>query len=163
MKKLCLLLLPLLAFFTLSCHSQDYGILSYQEKSIEAECSLNGEYKILVTKDGEKCSVAFLEPTSLSTVSFTYENDKIVARAGEMEMPLNKEELDGVMAILNMFSLNEECLAYAGSGENGEVLEFISELGSYRLTMGENDVPKRIEITSESYEFDIAIEAMKLK
>ncbi len=162
MKKLCLLLLPLLAFFMLSCHKQSYGILSYQEKNIEAECTLNGEYKIIVTKVGEKSSVKFKEPSSLALFSFTEENGRIIASAGELSLPISREELDGVCAILSMFSLSEECLVYAGSSDNGEVMEFSSETGNYKLTMGENDVPKRIEITSPGFEFDILVDTIKL-
>lgn len=163
MKKLCLCFILLFTLCFLSCGKQSYGILSYQEKNIEAECTLNGEYKILIKKDGAKRSVSFLEPSSLCSVCFVYENDKIIGRAGEMEIPLNKESLDGVMAILGVFSLSEECLTYASGSGEGDVLEFVNELGSYRLTIGKNDLPKRIVIESSHYDYDILVDAISIK
>ncbi|MBO5338370.1 MAG: hypothetical protein J6A96_01570 [Clostridia bacterium] len=163
MKRLSLFLLPVLLFFVVSCHNQSYGILSYQDKNIEAECTLNGEYKILVTKSGEKSSVSFIEPSSLSSVSFTYEGERVTARASDMEITLPKNELEGAVAVLSMFSLSEECLVSVSKGENGDIMEFDSEHGSYRLTMGENDMPKRIEIEAEGYQFDIIVESIMIK
>ena len=163
MKRLCLFLLPALLLLLSSCHSQEYGILKYQEKNIEAECTLNGEYKILVTKNGEKSSVSFIEPSSLSSISFTYEGERVTARASDMEITLPKNELEGAVAVLSMFSLSEECLVSVSNGENGDIMEFDSDLGNYKLTMGENDMPKRIEIQAERYEFDIIVDSIMIK
>ena len=152
---LCLLMLP-------GCHGQRYGILSYQEKEIYAECVLNGEYKIAINKGADQKTVSFLEPSERSSVSFTEKDGKITASASGVEIPFEKGEIEGVFAILSMFSLDEKCLVSATSTGDSACMEFTSAHGSYKITIGKNDLPKHIEILSDSYEFDIVIEAIKL-
>ena len=79
-----------------------------------------------------------------------------------MEIPLSKEGSDGICALLSMFSLSDECLVYAGADENGEIFEFSSDMGEYTLTMSEVGVPKRIQISSKDFSFDVVIDAIKL-
>ena len=149
---LCLLLLCLLPLS--SCHGQRYGILSYQENEIYAECILNGEYKIAITKkENEK---------AVSTVSFTESNGEVVGRAGEIEIPFAEGDIDGVLAILSMFSLDEETLVLATSVNEEACMEFLNTFGRYKVTLGKNDLPRHIEISSASYAFDIAIEAIRI-
>ena len=162
MKRFVLLLVLLCLLPVCACHGQRYGILSYQENEIYAECLLNGEYKIAITKkEGEK-TVSFLEPAALSTVSFTEKNGEFFGRAGVVEMNFDEGNLEGVSAILSMFSLDEANLVSAtGKGESA-CMEFSSTLGNYKITLGKNDLPRHIEILSDSYEFDIVIEAIRL-
>lgn len=158
MKKLLILLSILCLLPLSSCHGQRYGILSYQEKEIYAECILNGEYKIAITKKKDERTVAFLEPSGLSSVSFTEKDGVVTARAGEIALPLEPDNLDGVSALLSIFSLSEDCLCYAGTSEHGEVFEFLNKNGEYRLTMNEIGLPKRIQIYSDSFSFDILVD-----
>ena len=162
MKKLAILLTILCLLPLSACHRQRYGILSYQEKEIYAECLLNGEYKIAVSQTKTEKSVSFLEPTSLSSVSFRQEGESIIGRAGEIEIPFENMDLDGICAILSIFSLDEANLGYVTSTSDATCMEFTSALGTYKVTLGKNELPKRIEILSEEYEFDIVIEAIKL-
>ena len=162
MKKLFLVLTFILIFSLAGCRGQSYGILSYQEKNIEAQCTLNGEYKILVTKTEKKSSVCFLEPSSLAHFSFTLSENGLTAKADDMEIPLNGDSASGVSALLSMFSLSEECLVRASQENGGDVFEFSSDRGEYRLTMGEAGVPKRIEISNTDFSFDIVVDAVKL-
>ncbi len=162
MKKLACLLFILLALTFSSCLRQGYGILSYQEKEIYAECLLNGEYKIAVTKSNGEKTVSFLSPSSLSSISFTEKDGKIIGRTSDIEIPLEKENLGGISAILSIFSLDEESLVSAVGDKSSACMEFSNDLGTYKITMGKNDLPKRIEILSPKYEFDIVIDAIKL-
>lgn len=162
MKRLSIILLPIILLSLFSCRGQKYDILSYQEKEIEASCTLNGEYKIKVTKKDGASSVSFIEPPSLSHFSFTLKDERLVARADDLEIPLSGESAQGVYALLSMFSLSEECLVRAGTEEGVEIFEFSSDEGEYKLTMGEAGVPKRIEISSENFFFDIVVDAVKL-
>ena len=162
MKRIVFVPILLLFLVLCSCHGQRYGILSYQESDIYAECSLNGEYKIAVSKSESERSVRFLSPESLSSVSFVERNGEIVGCAGEIEIPFDKENLSGVLAIISMFSLDEGSLVSAVGDKANACMEFNNTLGTYKITLGENDLPKRIEILSEGYEFDILVEAIKL-
>lgn len=162
MKRLSSLLLLFVVFTLCSCFKQEYGILSYQDSDIYAQCLLNGEYKIAVSKKGEEKSVSFLSPEELSSVSFTEKNGELIGRAGEVEIPFEGENLSGVCAILSMFSLEESSLVSATPDKSSACMEFNNDLGTYKITIGENDLPKMIEISSDSYEFDIVIEAIRL-
>ena len=162
MKKLAVLPILLSLLLLTACHGQRYGILSYQEKEIFAECLLNGEYKIAITKNGDEKTVAFLEPKELSTVYFKENGGKITAFGENLEIPFESGDIAGVSAILYMFSLEESNLVSATSIGESACMEFTSSHGSYKITIGKNDLPKRIEILSEAYEFDIVIEAMRL-
>lgn len=162
MKRLVFILLPILILSLFSCQEQKYDILSYQEKEIEADCTLNDEYKIKVTKKDGVSTVSFAEPHSLSYFSFTLKNGEITAKASDLEIPLNNERYQGAYALLSMFSLSDECLVYAGTNGETEVFEFSSDTGEYKLTMGEAGVPKTIEIFGDCFSFDIVIDAIKL-
>ena len=162
MKKLAFLPILLCLLLFSGCHGQRYGILSYQEKEIYAECVLNGEYKIAVSqKSGEK-SVSFLEPSELSSISFIEKDGKITACAKDVEIPFESGDLKGISALLSMFSLSEEALTYAGTGGDGEILEFSYASGEYILTMNDIGLPKRIQIYSESFNYDILVNFVKL-
>ena len=162
MKKLAVLLTILCLLPLSACHRQRYGILSYQQKDIYAECLLNDEYKIAVTQTKSEKSVSFLEPSSLSSISFRQEEEKIIGRAGEVEIPFENMNLDGICAILSIFSLDESNLGSVTGTSEATCMEFTSSLGTYKVTLGKNELPKRIEILSEEYEFDIVIEAIRL-
>ncbi len=162
MKRLAILITILCLLPICACHGQRYGILSYQENDIYAECLLNGEYKIALNQTKTEKSVSFLEPTSLSSISFSLKDGEIIGQAGEIKVPFDSEDLDGISAILSIFSLDEDNLGSVTSTNEATCMEFISSLGTYKVTLGKNELPKRIEILSEEYEFDIIIEAIKL-
>ena len=162
MKKLAILLGLFCLLFLPACHGQRYGILSYQENDIYAECLLNGEYKIALTHTESEKTVAFLEPSSLSSISFSLKDDEIIGQVGDLCVPFENANLDGISAILSVFSLDESSLGSVTGTNDATCMEFTSSLGTYKVTLGRNDLPKRIEILSESYEFDIVIEAISL-
>ena len=145
-----------------SCRVQNYGILSYQEKKIDAECTLNGEYKISIAKRGELREISFLEPSTLSHISFKINGESIVARAGETEIPLEPENVRGILALSSVFSLSESCLATAGILDERSNMEFQTEYGTYTLTLGKNNLPSRVQIYSEYYRYDVSIDAIML-
>lgn len=162
MKRLILIVITLSLIFLFSCQSQQYGILSYQEKNIEAECTLNGEYKILITKSNGRTDVKFTEPSELKSVGFYKENEKIYGYAGDTEIPFEYQDLAGVSSILCVFSLDEGTLASAVSKNDLACMEFTNELATYKITFGKNELPKQIEISSDDYELFLVVDAIKL-
>ena len=145
-----------------SCHSQSYGILKYQDKKINAECTLNGEYRISIKKDGEKREICFLEPTSLAHISFAIDGEIIVGHAGEVEIPFEAGSVRGLLALSNIFSLSEDSLSVATSNGDVAIMEFSTEYGTYSLTFGKNDLPSSVKIYSDDYRYDISIDAISL-
>ena len=163
MKKIILFVPLIFCLFLSSCQRGSYGILSYQEKNIEAECTLNGEYKILVTKEKGAGSIRFLEPSELSSISFLISGEEIIAKSEDVEIPLAKENAYGTLAIFNMFSLSEGELYSAKQEGEYSKMEFLNDYGLYQLTLGKNSMPKAIKIVSSDYTFDISIDAILLK
>ena len=145
-----------------SCRVQNYGILSYQEKKIDAECTLNGEYKISISKHAEKKKISFLEPSALSHISFEIEGESVTARAGEALISLDGENVRGILALSSVFSLNESSLATAGVLGERSNMEFQTEYGTYTLTLGKNNLPSRVQIYSADYRYDVSIDAIML-
>ncbi len=163
MKKLLLVaFLCAIILFSCSCRSQKYGILSYQDKKIDAECTLNGQYKISIKKDGDLRKIQFLEPQSLSYISFEIEGESAKGRAGELEIPLDSASVRGIFALSNVFSISEECLSSAVSVGEDASLEFDTEYGRYKLTLGKNELPRRVQIHSPDYRYDITIDAIMI-
>ena len=145
-----------------SCRVQNYGILSYQEKAIDAECTLNGEYKISIRKHGSEKKICFSEPSALSHISFEIVGENVTARAGEVEIQLEPETVRGILALSNVFSLNEGALSTAGALGERSNMEFQTEYGTYTLTLGKNGLPSRVQIYSAHYRYDISVDAIKL-
>ncbi|MBO5378703.1 MAG: hypothetical protein J6A90_00080 [Clostridia bacterium] len=163
MKKLLLpLSFCLLILLLCSCHGQSYDILKYQDKKISAECTLNGEYKISIKKEGDVREICFLEPPSLKYISFEINGEGVIGRAGELEIPLDEGNVRGICALSSVFSLSEECLLTAAVQGEGACLEFETEYGTYKLTLGKNDLPCAVEILSDSYRYDISIDSIVL-
>lgn len=161
-KRLLLCFFIFAMLFLCSCHSPKYDILKYQNKKICAECTLNDEYKISIKKDGEKREISFLAPVQLSHVSFEIYGESIVGRASELEIPFNCENVRGIFAISNIFSLSEECLSSACAQDDGAEMEFTTEYGTYKLLLGKNELPCAVQIYSSDYRFNISIDAITL-
>lgn len=162
MKRLAFFLVLLCTLCFFGCQGQNYDILSYQNKNISAICTLNDEYKIKVERKNDLSSVSFLEPKELKSVIFTLKNDELSALAGEVNIPLSKENADGIYAILNMFSLDTATVKTAKDDGEFDVLEFDTEIGLYTLLMGENNLPSKIIISGDGYFFEILIDEISL-
>ena len=145
-----------------SCGARSFGILSYQEKSIRAECTLNEEFKIEIIKENGGGRVSFLEPSELSYISFSINENYVTAKSGDVEITLENEQSTGILAIFNIFSLDEAELCTAKSENELTLMEFSNEYGIYTLTLGKNSLPKRVKIASSTYTFDISVDAISL-
>ena len=146
-----------------ACHNQKYDILAYQEKQIYAECTLNNEYKIKIAKEKELTRVGFLEPSSLCSIEFLISENGVTGKSGELEISLDKENAGGILAIGMVFSLSEGDLTCAKAQGDESYMEFTNELGTYKLLLGENNLPKSVEIVSSAFLLDITFDVILLK
>lgn len=162
MKRLLFLGIIILPLLFSSCRGQNYGILSYQEKNIDAVCTLNSIYKIQISKENIGGRVCFLEPKELSTVSFSIENSTVTANASGTKIPLPTDGTRGILAIFNMFSLSEGDLRCAKESEGYSYMEFSNDYGVYALTLNKSSLPKSVRIVSSEYTFDIIIDTISL-
>lgn len=156
MKK-ALILLPLILLSLSSCINQSYGILPYQQKNIEAEITVNNEFKIRLIKK-ENITLEIIEPKELDTMSFIIEENGVLAKNNNVEILLEKKSLDGIYALSQIFSLNE---SYLTSMEDSQ-LTFEQNETHYKLTLGKNDLPDKIIISSNSFYYEISIDGIEI-
>ncbi|MBQ7907009.1 MAG: hypothetical protein IJ309_03440 [Clostridia bacterium] len=162
MKRLILILL-VLVFVLSSCDRPTYGILEYQDRNIEAQCQINEKFKCILEKKEGELTLKILEPTELNTVSFVINDNGALAISKDIKIPLEKESIDGIYALVTVLCLNETELSSAREGENGDaVLTFLNERGQYTLQIGKNQMPKSAEITGDGYHYKITFESIKV-
>ena len=155
MKRLALVILVILFAFV-SCSQPTYGILKYQERDIVAQCLVNDNFRCILEKKQSALTLKILEPQALSSVSF--------AISGEVKIPLSKESLDGIYALLMVLCLREEELTSAKEEENGEAtLCFLNGQGEYTLKIGKNQMPKSAEIISDGYHYNVIFESIMIE
>lgn len=159
MKKLALILAFFLLFIT-GCTEQSYDILSYQEKNLEALCVINEKYTARLVKSGDKRSLVILEPRELCGIEIYYDNEGAFLVSGDMKIPVERESLEGICAMLSVFSLEEEWLCKA-SGKEQAVLEFRTGELYYLLTLGKNQMPKEVSIQGNGFSYKIVVKEIK--
>ena len=89
--------------------------------------------------------------------SFEIYGDYVVLSSGETVIQAEKSSLGGVCALGSIFSQREEMLTGAREADDGSVLTFCDGGTTYVFTMGENDLPKWVKITSDAYEYKVEI------
>ena len=161
MKKLLLLLIILIAAILCGCQ-REYGILDYQNKSIWAECQINGKYKAVITKNEGVCKISITEPREMQGIEFEIMESGAIASYDSLKIEIDKESLQGVCAIGSVFSQSEECLTGAREQGKESVLTFEQNGTLYQITLGEGSVPKNVKIINEAFEYDIEICAIEL-
>ncbi len=163
MKRALILPFILLILCLFGCTRTEYGILSYQDKDIEAQCIINEKYKARITKSDDSYTLSIIEPSELATVKFEIYKSEAYAVAGYVKVPIEKKSLSGICALFNMFSLDEASLTTATEIENGAELEFSNDYGSYKIVTSKNGTPKSCHISGNGYEYMVEIESILLK
>ncbi len=158
MKKL-ILIFPLLVLFFASC-KQEYDILSYQANDLEAHCTVNENYEVIISKNSSSLSLHVLSPDSLNGVSFEITDNTACILKDDMKIDVKKDSLAGICAILNSFSLREEAITTVNQNN---VISFDTDYGIYTVTYGENNLPYLISITGEAYEYQIKVNSIKIQ
>lgn len=155
------LLIPIFLLAILLCSCQrEYNILTYQENEIVSECTINNKYDITITKCKDFLRLDIISPASLAGVSFEIKEGNAYAIKDDISIPIDKNSLRGICAILNCFSLKENEIATVNQDST---CIFNSDYGTYTVTYGENDLPKHIEISTDTYNYSIAINSILLK
>ena len=155
MKKLIFALLILV--FLCSCE-QNYDILSYQKKDIVANCTVNEKYEILITKKSELTSLEVLSPENMKGITFEFKKDISYAIKDDIKIPLNDENISGIYALSNVFSLEENAISTVSTNN---VVSFDFDNASYTVTYGENNLPLRIDISGDGYEYKVYVNSIE--
>ncbi len=161
MKRLFLILLFWGVLLLASCQEK-YGILDYQDKDIVAVCTVNGKYTLEIKKTNALCTVTVQEPQNMHGLAFEV-SERVYAIAKDAKIEMNKDDLGGICALAGIFSQSEECLTAAVEEGRSSVLTFQDEKCTYKITLGENSLPKRAYIVSDSFEYDVEIVSIELK
>lgn len=157
MKRLFFILL-LLAFLFCSC-AKEQNILSYQESNIIANCTINDKFNVNITKSEVALGLEVLAPTTLCGIMFEINKDGAYAIKNETKIPLDKDSLKGICALLNSFSLSEDAMTTVSLNN---VISFDTDYGIYTVTYGENNLPQSITIIGDTYEYSILVNTIKL-
>lgn len=154
-----LFLIPFLLILCLCSCKQEYNILDYQNNNIEANCTVNDKYNINITKNEGALRLEVLSPKNLEGVQFEIRGNEACAIKDEIKIPIKADSLKGICALLNCFSLSEEAITTV-SVDN--VISFDTDYGLYTITYGENNLPQKIAIASDNYEYSIIVNTIKL-
>ncbi len=160
MKRLFLVLLFFGVLCLFSCQGE-YGILDYQNKDITAECKINGKYTVEIAKRSESCTITVLKPEGAKGITFTV-GEGVELSTGDLSFQVEREQVQGICALAQIFSQSEECLTTAAQKGEESVLTFQDGGRVYQITMGENSLPQSVHIVSESFEYDVEILSIEL-
>jgi hypothetical protein len=160
-KRLFFILLFFGCLCFLSCQ-REYGILDYQKGDLVAECRINGKYTVEISKVGEGCTVTVLEPEHVRGIAFTVGECVSVLAEGK-EIQMEREELSGICAIAGIFSQNEDTLISATQKGEGSELTFQTDECVYQITLGKGSLPKKVNILSEKFRYEVEIVSVELK
>ena len=157
MKKLFCLLIIVGGFLLCACHNE-YNVLSYQEKNIIANCTVNDKYNIEITKNESGRKLTVLAPENLCGITFEIGETTSFAIKDNMKIPLNNQHIGGIFALSSIFSLNEGNLATV---TENNVLTFDDTSTVYTVTYGENNLPLHIEISGDGYAYSVNVNSIK--
>lgn len=156
--KRILFILALVALLFVSC-GNEYDILSYQENEITAECQVNEKFDLEIKKAGGCVRICVISPENLGGTVFEISKESSFVIKDEMKIPLDNENIRGIYALSQIFSLSEEAITTATSEG---VITFDTDHVLYTVTYGENNLPELITISGDVFEYSVKINAISL-
>lgn len=157
MKRLICLLFIINVILLCACRNE-YNILSYQEKNITANCTVNDKYNIEITKNESGRKLTVLEPENLCGIAFEIGENTSYAIKDSMKIPLNNQHISGIFALSSIFSLKEGNLATV---TENNILTFKDTYTVYTVTYGENNLPLHIEISGDKFRYSVNVNSIK--
>ena len=163
MKRFFALFLILISVFSFSCQKEIYGVLPFENRNVYAECTVNGKFRIIIEKTGNDRYLRVLSPTELSGMEFFFSETESYVISGNMKIPTDRKQLDGIYALASLFHINEAMLTSAVS-ENGKGnLTFQSEDCEYTLVFNNNGELITALICGDGYEYNVIISSLKIE
>ena len=161
-KTAVLLLLFILLWLACSCKAKvDY--LSYQENELTVHCTVNGKYKIAIHKQGSCSKIEISEPNELSSVSFEIYENEAYAISSDVKIPLELSALKGICALVGAFSLEKETQGAVKDEDGKSIVTFNTDAGCYVITYDKSLLPTHIEISSDSYYYDVVVDEVEYR
>ena len=161
MKRILFILL-IFSLILCGCGREKYEILDYQKSNLEAECIVNEKYKIILKKEYDTCTITVCEPENLKGIYFEFLNGNASVSFESTKIQMDKKDLKGIYALSCMFSQKEECLTSATEKGSESLLTFEAEDCNYVITLGENSIPKEIDISGDGFSYHVEICSLKL-
>lgn len=141
----------------LSSCGREYGILSYQEGDLCAICRVNDEYVVSIKKEGDFRALEIIEPSALCGVSFVLKNGNWRAVSGDMEIPLESTQIQGIAALCSMFDMSEAWISSALDDDGYGIVDFAADNVLYRITYGALALPTHITIEADTFTHNVEI------
>ena len=141
----------------LSSCGREYGILSYQEGDLCALCRVNDEYVVNIRKEGGTRALEIIEPSALCGVSFVLENGSWQAVSGNMKIPLESTQIQGIAALCSMFDMSEAWISSALDDDGYGIVDFAADNILYRVTYGALSLPTHITIEADTFTHKVDI------
>lgn len=163
MKKTAVLIL-LLAMILLGCSCKgEVNYLSYQENEITVHCTVNEKYKIAIHKQGSCSKIEISEPSELSSVSFEIYENEAYAISSDVKIPLDLSSVKGICALVGAFSLEKESQGTVKDEGEKSIVTFNTDAGCYVITYDRDLLPSHIEISSDSYYYDVVVDEVEYR
>ncbi|MBQ9743729.1 MAG: hypothetical protein IJW19_01240 [Clostridia bacterium] len=163
MKRFFALFLIFISLFSISCKKETYNILPFENRNVYAECTVNGKFRIIIEKIGNDRYLRVLSPTELSGVEFFFSETESYVISGDIKIPTDRKQLDGIYALSSLFNINEAMLTSAVS-ENGKGnLTFQNEGCEYTLIFNNKGELSNALICGDGYEYNVVISLLKIE
>ena len=103
--------------------------------------------------------ISVISPEKLKGTVFEISKESSFVIKDELKIPLNNDDICGIYALSQIFSLSEEAITTA---TQSGVISFDTDHGLYTVTYGENNLPEHIEIHDSSFSYSIDVKAIML-
>ena len=155
------LFLLILFIFLVGCQNK-IDFLSYQDEPCNATLLVNNKFELFLSKNDSHILLTINKPSYLSGVQFKISENSTLVIYDNTEIPVNKDDLKGILAIASSFSLEENMQISVSDEGNECTVSFKNFYGTYYVTYNKRLLPQKIQIVSPQYEYDIEILDMKL-
>ncbi len=161
MKRFVCIIFVVLMLFA-SCNTK-YDILFYQKYSITATCKINDAYTVEIKRTEELTSLEVLYPNQLKGAIFYTNQNEAYVQKDDLKIPVNKESLRGICALLSCFDLEEASITTVESENKSSIVTFACKSATYVVTYGQNKLPSFIEINGDTFDYSVEVCTIQLK
>ena len=164
MKRALVLILLLCSILSGSgCKHQSYGIIPFENKNAIMECTVNNKFDVIIKKEDNALSLEVRSPEEIKGMHFVFTEGESYAISGETKVPIDKSAYSGIYAIVSILNIKEEMSVSASSGDGHTSVIFSREGCSYSFNYDGKGYLISVQINSPDFEYDIAINGLKIQ
>ena len=156
----CIIFVALMLFA--SCNTK-YDILFYQKYNVTATCKINDTYTVEIKRTEELTSLEVLQPNRLKGTAFYTNQNEVYIQKDDLKIPVNRDSLRGICALLSCFDLEEASITTVESENKSSIVTYACKDATYVVTYGQNRLPSFIEINGDTFDYSIEVCTIELK